>query len=107
VASPPWMGLHFVAVKGAVGLSAFPIVVTGTVLPAGANTQLEAMIRPHGSVLIGTAIFVILAAFNASQSGSVGRIILPVAALLAYMLLVGLSRERARPVEALLKEVCR
>jgi hypothetical protein len=107
VPSPPWTDGDFVAVKGAAGLSIFPIVVTGTVRPEGAGTRLDATIRPHGSMLLGTAAFAIFAAVNAPGSGSIGRVVFPAVAVCAYLMLLGLSREKARPVEALLKEACR
>ena len=81
--------------------------MTGTVRPEGGGTRLDATIRPHGSALLGTAAFVIVAAVNAPGSGSIGRVILPVVAVCAYLMLLGLSCEKARPVQALLKEVCR
>lgn len=107
VPRPPWPSGEFTAVAGSPYLSILPVVVRGTVRPEASGSRLEATIRPHGFALFGTGAFVIFAGLNAANSGSVGRIILPVVALFACLILFGLSREGARPLEALLKDACR
>ena len=107
VPPPPWQSGHFSAVQAAPYVSVVAVVVSGTVRPEGSGARLEATVRPHGSALFATGAFILFAGFGALDSGSVGRVILSLVALVAVLFLVGLARERIRPVEVLLRGVCR